>query len=177
MAYPRQSIELSFQELTEVLKSFSRRPAESGEIVSHFESVFASFLGVRHAIAFGSQRGGMTAVLKALGPREGGEIIVPAYTFFSVPACVVLAGFRPVFVEVDPETWNLDPAQVKRAITSETRAIVVSHLNGCPAELERLSQIARDSEITLIEDCAHALGAVTQTKRVGSFGVGCFSFG
>ncbi len=177
MAYPRQSIELSAPELNQLVQSFFHKPTDSGEIVHRFESAFAAFLGVKHAVSFGSQRAGMLAALKALRQKEGEEVIVPAYTFFSVPACAVLAGFTPVFVDVDPKTWNLDPDQVKRAVTSRTRAIIVTHLNGCPADLESLVQIAKNSGITLIEDCAQALGATYHLKQVGSFGVGCFSFG
>ena len=177
MAYPRQSIELSQSEFAELTRSFFNSPTDSGETVRRFESLFADFIGVGQAIAFASQRAGMYFVLKALDAKPGDEVIVPAYTFFSVPACVLLAGLVPIFVDVDSQTWNLDPSQAKAAITPRTRAIIVTHLNGCPADLDRLLEITNETGIQLIEDCAQALGATYHSKQVGSFGVGCFSFG
>jgi len=177
MAYPRQSIELSGREFAELTQALVRAPTESGETVRRFESAFAEFVGARHAISFASQRAGMQAVLKALNFQQGDEVIVPAYTFFSVPACVVLAGLTPVFCDVSPPTWNLNPDEVKRTITPRTRALIVTHLNGCPADLESLVEITRKAGIILIEDCAQALGATYRSKQVGSFGVGCYSFG
>ncbi|MCM8776300.1 MAG: aminotransferase class I/II-fold pyridoxal phosphate-dependent enzyme, partial [Candidatus Omnitrophica bacterium] len=128
-ALPRQAIDLSWDEFRAMLTSLG--PAVPGPTTERFEREIADFVGASHAVSFGSQRSGMYAVLKALEPREGDEVIVPAYTFFSVPACVVLAGLKPVFVDVDPVTWNLDPEKVRGAITPKTRAIVVTHLNGC----------------------------------------------
>ena len=177
MAYPRQSVELAPKEFVGLARSLFVSPLASGVAVRRFEDSLAKLLGVRFAISFGSQRSGALAVLKALSPRDGDESIVPAYTFFSVPACVVLAGFRPVFVDVDRATWNLDPSQVRSAVTSRTRAIIVTHLNGCPADVAALVRIAAEHGLVLVEDCAQALGAHFQSKPVGSFGIGCFSFG
>ena len=176
-AIPRQSVELSFNEALALIFALFKNPTKSGEQVREFERRIAEFIGVKEAISFSSQRAGMLEVLKALDPKPGDEVIVPAYTFFSVPACVVLAGFTPVFVDVLPDTWNLNPEKVQSALSSRTRAIVITHLNGCPADMEPLVEIAKRSNVSLIEDCAQALGATYHSKPVGSFGIGCFSFG
>ena len=177
MAYPRQSTEISFFEFTRLLGSLFESPTQPGKNVERFERAAADFLKVRYALSFGSQRAGMYALLASLSPRGDDEIIVPAYTFFSVPACVVLAGFRPVFVDVDPVTWNLDPAKIAATISPKTRAIIVTHLNGCPADLETLFRIVKEKNLLLIEDCAQALGAAYRNKLTGTLGAGCFSFG
>lgn len=175
-AIPRQSIELTLAEVGKVLKALFQTKTPSETIV-RFDEALAEFVGVRHTICFGSQRAGMLAVLKALDLKSDEEVIVPAYTFFSVPACVFLAGAQPVFADVDPSTWNLDPRSAKAALTPRTRALIVTHLNGCPAEMNPLSEFAHKHRLTLIEDCAQALGAKYGSRPVGSFGVGCFSFG
>ena len=176
-AIPRQSVELSVQETGRLISALLRQPVASGKTVSEFENRMAELIGVKEAVCFSSQRAGMYAVLKALGPHPGDEVIVPAYTFFSVPACVVRAGFTPVFVDVRPDTWNLDPEKVKSALSPRTRAIIVTHLNGCPADMGPLTEMAKKTGARLIEDCAQSLGATYHSKFVGSFGIGCFSFG
>lgn len=176
-AIPRQSVELSVQEALSLIPALFKNPGASGKLVREFERRIAELIGVKEAISFSSQRAGMYAVLKSLEPQPGDEVIVPAYTFFSIPACAVLAGFKPIFADVDPSTWNLDPEKVKQAITERSRAIIVSHLNGCPADLSELHQIAKQKNLVLIEDCAQAFGAKFGNKFLGSFGVGCFSFG
>ncbi|MBZ0253947.1 MAG: aminotransferase class I/II-fold pyridoxal phosphate-dependent enzyme, partial [Candidatus Methylomirabilis sp.] len=138
---------------------------------------FARFLGVRAAVSFSSGRAGIYHLLKALDFAPGDEIIVPAYTFFIVPAAVRLAGLTPVFVDVDRRTLNLDMDRVEEAIGPRTRALIVAHLNWLPADLDRAAEIAERRGLALIEDCAHACGARLRGAPVGTRGVGCFAFG
>src|SRR5439155_7192463 len=113
----------------------------------------------------------------ALGIGPGDEVILPAFTFFATAGCVVRCGATPVFVDIDPLTYNLDPAQVENRVTPRTRALMPVHLFGQCAEMEPLWRLAERHNLAVIEDAAQALGAEYQGKRAGSLGsIACLSF-
>lgn len=117
----------------------------------------------------------MTAILADLGP--GDEVILPSFTFVSTANAVALRGALPVFVDIDPETLNIDPEQVARAVTSKTKAIIAVHYAGFAADMDRLSEIAQAHDLTLIEDAAQALGSMYKGRKCGSLGdMAAFSF-
>jgi perosamine synthetase len=140
-----------------------------GPELTAFESALATFHSVPHAIAVSSGTAGLHLALLTLGIGEGDEVIVPSFAFVAVANAVLYVHATPVFAEIDPVTLNLDPAAVERAITPHTRAILVVHTFGVPAEMDRFKDIAAHHGLALIEDACEAIGAELNGRRVGSF--------
>ncbi|MHB8117245.1 MAG: DegT/DnrJ/EryC1/StrS family aminotransferase [Methanothrix sp.] len=147
-----------------------------GESVKRFEDEFSSYLGVKNSIAVNNGTVALDLAIKALGLKAGGEVITPAFTFIATANCALYQGLSPVFADVDPRTFNIDPDDLQKKITPRTRAVIGVHLYGQPFDLSAVSEICQDGKIALVEDCAQAHGAEFQGKKVGSFGTGCFSF-
>jgi dTDP-4-amino-4,6-dideoxygalactose transaminase len=148
-----------------------------GPAVNRFEQNLAGYCGVRHAIGVTSGTDALLLAMMAIGIRPGDEVIVPAFTFFATAGCVTRLGARPVFVDVDPDTFNLDPAKLEKAITKKTRAIIPVHLFGQVAKMEAINDIACRHDLLVIEDAAQAIGARRFDKPACSTGfVGCLSF-
>jgi dTDP-4-amino-4,6-dideoxygalactose transaminase len=147
------------------------------EAVSELERRFAAYHGTKYGIAIANGTVSLEIALTAAGIRAGDEVIVPPITFVASASAVVRIGAVPVFVDVDPDTINLNPALAEAAITERTRAILLVHFAGCPADLDRFTALCHQHNLVLIEDCAHAHGAEWKGQRVGSFGhFGSFSF-
>lgn len=145
--------------------------------VRRFEEEFAEWLGIRHAIAVSNGTVALHLALLALGVGSGDEVIVPDLTFASPANMVILTGARPVFVDVTREYWCIDPTEFKRKITERTKAVIVVHLYGNPADMDEILEIARENNIYVIEDSAEALGAEYKSRKVGTFGdLATFSF-
>jgi len=148
-----------------------------GPVVVAFEASVAAYVGASHAIATTSATTALHLALAALGVGPGDEVIVPDFTFPATANVVVQLGARPVLVDVNVETFNVDPAAVKRAVGPRTRAIMPVHAFGLMAPLESVVEIARDHGIPVIEDAACALGATRAEVKAGTGGTaGCFSF-
>jgi dTDP-4-amino-4,6-dideoxygalactose transaminase len=142
-----------------------------------FEREIASFTGAAHAVGVNSGTDALHLPLVAAGIGAGDEVIVPAFTFFATAEAVSYTGARPVFADVDPGTFNLDPGSLKKSISSKTKAVIVVHLFGQCAALDEIEAICKQRKLILIEDCAQALGAEYQGRRAGSWGdFGAFSF-
>jgi len=147
-----------------------------GEVVRRFEEQFSAYLGVKNSVAVSNGTVALDLALKALGLEKGDEVITPAFTFIATANSILYQGYRPIFADVDPRTFNLDPEDVAERITPRTRAILGVHLYGQPFDLSAMQQICDDHGLILIEDSAQAHGAEHRGRKVGSFGVGCFSF-
>lgn len=148
-----------------------------GEAVERFENNFAAYIGTPHAVGVGNGLDALRLSLLALGIGEGHEVILPANTFIATALAVTAVGARPVLVDCDEETYNLDPSLIETALTPRTKAIIAVHLTGEPADIDRIGAIARKHKLHLVEDAAQAHGAKYKDRRCGSFGeVGCFSF-
>jgi dTDP-4-amino-4,6-dideoxygalactose transaminase len=148
-----------------------------GPEVEQFEQEFAEYIGVRHAIGVSSGRAALYLALKALGLKEGDEIIMPAYTFHIVPLVIHACGLKPIFIDVDPHTYNIDVSRIEKYITPKTRGISATHMYGQPCELDPILEIAEKHKLKVLEDCAHALGADYKGQKIGSFGdLGLFTF-
>src|SRR5436190_16087932 len=144
--------------------------------IAEFERNFAALCNTKYALAMNSGTATLHSAYLAAGVRPGTEVIVPSYTFFATVAPVLQCGGTPVFCDIDERTLTADPDDVERRITSRTRAIVVVHLWGNPAPMDRFAEIAKRHGVALIEDCSHAHGASYQGRPVGSWGdFGCFS--
>jgi len=162
------------------LSTFLAVPGEyflGGKMIKHLERQFIEYHGVKYAVAFNSATAALHAAVVAVGVQPGQEVIVPPYTFTSTATCALMHNAIPVFADVDEHVFCLDPAAVEQAITPLTRAIIVVHLFGHPANLDGLLALAHKYNLKLIEDCAQAPGAKYQDLYVGTFGdCGIFSF-
>jgi perosamine synthetase len=148
-----------------------------GPQIAEFEATFASRLGGVRAITTSYGRMAFYYILKALNLPAGGEIVMPALTFWVMPEIARRAGLTPVFADVDPATFNVTPEAIERAITPRTVAVVPTHLWGLPCDMDDIMALARRHHIAVIEDCAHALGALYRGQPVGTFGdAAIFSF-
>jgi dTDP-4-amino-4,6-dideoxygalactose transaminase len=148
-----------------------------GPEVSSLEEEVAGYCGSTFGVGCGSGTDALLLALHALEVGPGDEVILPPFTFFATAGAVCRSGAQPVFADIDPVSYNLDPLQVENKITPRTRAIMVVHLYGQCADMEPFWQIAERHNLTIIEDAAQALGAEYQGKRAGTLGaIGCFSF-
>jgi perosamine synthetase len=148
-----------------------------GKKCAEFEQKFSAYCGTRHAVAVNSGTAALHAALLAMGIGPGDEVIVPAFTFFATASSVSMCGARPVFADVENDTFNIDPASVLEAITPRTRAIIGVHLFGQACDIGALTDICADHDLEFLEDAAQAHGALYKGKKVGGFGrAGCFSF-
>lgn len=148
-----------------------------GEEVAAFEAEIARYIGVRHAVGVSSCTDALTIALLALGIGPGDEVITTPYTFFATTGAILRVGARPVFVDIDAHSFNLDPEHARLAINARTRAILPVHLFGQAAEMGALRALAAQHSLALIEDAAQALGATWHGEPVGTLGhVACFSF-
>ncbi len=148
-----------------------------GPVVEEFEKAFSEYLGVPYTVAVSNGTVALYLALKALGIGEGDEVIVPDFTFIATASMVVTAGARPVFADIDLRTYTIDPEDVKKKITGHTKAMIVVHLYGHPANMDELMDIAREHNLYLIEDCAQSHGAEFKGTKTGSFGdIAAFSF-
>src|SRR5215831_5234455 len=149
----------------------------TGARVRQFEADFAQYVGCRHAVAVNSGTAALHLALDAVGIKEGDEVVVPTMTFAATAEVVLYFRARPVMVDCQRDTLNLDPDQLEGAITSKTKAIMPVHIAGQPCEMHRIMEIARHHHLKVIEDAAHALPARYQGKMVGTIGdITCFSF-
>lgn len=148
-----------------------------GQETQEFEKELAAYCGVKHAIGVNSGTDAIHLALRTLEIGPGDDVILPAMSFIATAEPIVLLGARPVFVDIDPRTYTLDPEKVKQKITPKTKAIIAVHLYGQPADMETLSKISVQARVPLIEDMAQAIGAEQGGKRAGGFGVlACLSF-
>ncbi len=148
-----------------------------GPVVEEFEERFAEYVGVDYAVATTNGTSALFLMLKAAGIGPGDEVITTPFTFIATSNAVLYTGARPVFVDIDPRTFNIDPQRVLEAITPRTRAILAVHLYGHPADMRALREIAEDHKLLLFEDAAQAHGATAWGRKAGSLGdAAAFSF-
>jgi dTDP-4-amino-4,6-dideoxygalactose transaminase len=151
--------------------------AESPSRVAAFESAFAAYSGARFGLACATGTAALELALKAAGIGPGDEVIVPPYTFLATASAPLLLGATPVFCDIQPDTLNLDPDRIEEAITPYTRAIIPVHFAGLAADMERILKIARAHNLFVLEDAAHAHGATSHGRHLGTIGdAGTFSF-
>jgi perosamine synthetase len=177
--------------LTAISRYGMRMPPDAGQIIRQcrdrgqlvqgphraaFEEAFARFLGQGHVRSASMEYGRMALfyILKAMQFPAGSEIIVPALTFWVVPEIARVVGLKPVFADIDPQTFTLSPQAMERAITPNTRAVLPTHLYGLPCDLDPILALARRHNLKVIEDCAHSLGATYRGQPVGTFGDASF---
>ncbi|MDK1028783.1 MAG: DegT/DnrJ/EryC1/StrS family aminotransferase [Anaerolineae bacterium] len=148
-----------------------------GSNVAAFEEEMATYLGAKHAIGVASGTDALVIALRAAGVEPGGEVIVPSLSFYATASTVITIGARPVFVDIDRDTYLIDTIGVEKAVTSKTKAIIPVHLYGQPANMDEIMEIAQKHNLKVIEDNAQAIGAVYKGKKTGTIGdIGTLSF-
>jgi perosamine synthetase len=151
--------------------------SSKGEFISRFEQGFAKFIGAEHATTVNNGTVAIHLALEALGIKAGDEVIVPTLTYIASVNTIAQTGATPVFVDSIEETWQIDPADVRRKITPKTRAVMVVHLYGLPCDMDEIMKICQEHNLLLVEDCAEAFGTYYKGQHVGTFGdVATFSF-
>jgi dTDP-4-amino-4,6-dideoxygalactose transaminase len=146
-----------------------------GPRVAEFERRWAQLCGVKHAIATANGTSALHVALLAHGIGAGDEVITSPFTFAASANAILYAGAKPVFVDIDARTFNIDPSRIEAAITPRTRAIMPVHLFGLTCDMDPIMDIARRHHLIVVEDAAQAVGAEYHGRRAGSFGTGCFS--
>ncbi len=170
------NLEVSARAASETIRS-GLWGSNQGKKVRNFEKRFAAFQQTAHGIAVSNGTTALCLALQAVAIEPGDEVIVPAYTFIASASAIVMSNAVPVFVDIDPDTYNLDPRLVEQAVTARTKAVVAVHFAGLPADMDRLGEIAGRHGLAVIEDAAQAHGARWGGQGVGGIGaMGAFSF-
>jgi len=165
------------EEIKEVIRTLKSGWLTSGEKSKSFEDKFACFIGVKHAVVLSSGTAALFLSLIVNEIQPGDEVITTPFTFISTANVIHHLSAKPVFVDIDKDTFNIDPAKIAQAITKKTRAIIPVHYSGQPSDMKSIMDIAKSNNLQVIEDAAHALGAEYYGKKVGSLGnLTCFSF-
>lgn len=163
----------------EVIRSgiLTNASPEGGPNSRAFESELANMLGVKHCIATNSGTAALQIALMAIGIKKGDEVIVPSFTFIATANAVILCGAKPVFVDIDPVTYNISPSKIEEVISDKTKAIMPVDIYGLPADFDEIRKIAKNREVAIVEDACQAQGALYKGKMAGTLGdIGCFSF-
>lgn len=151
--------------------------SSKGEYIQRFENEFSDYCNCEYGVAVSNGTVALQLALLALGVQKGDEVIVPDLTFAATINSVLYVGATPVIVDIEEESWDIDPQEIEKAITSKTKAIIPVHIYGQPCNMQAIMEIAEKHNLYVIEDCAEAHGAEFAGKKVGSFGdIGCFSF-
>ena len=182
MPIPLTDLKAQYSSIKEEIDAAIQRVVQQGQFilgpeVSAFEEEMATYCGTRFAIGVASGTDALHLALLAGGIKPGDEVITTPFTFIATAEAVIQCNATPVFVDIDPRTYNLNPQQIEPKITPRTKAIIPVHLYGQPANMEPILKIGKKYNLIIIEDCAQALGAEYQGKRVGALGdAGCLSF-
>jgi len=164
------------EEINEVVAVLRSGIIAQGKKVGEFEAAFARFIGTKYAVAVNSGTTALHVALLAHRIGEGDEVITTPFTFISTANSILFTGAKPVFADIEEETFNIDPDSIIEKITPRTKAVMPVHLYGHPVDMKRIMKIAEEHGLVVIEDACQAHGAEYDSKRVGSFGTGCFSF-
>jgi len=182
MTIPLVDLKAQYDSIKDELDAAIHRVVQSGQFilgpeVKTFEDEMTAYCGTKYAVGVASGTDALHLALLACGIKAGDDVITTPFTFIATAESIAKCGATPVFVDIDPKTYNIDPAQIEYKISKKTKAILPVHLYGQPAAMERILDIARKHNLKVIEDCAQALGAEYKGKKVGSLGdAGCLSF-
>ncbi|MBG9829492.1 MULTISPECIES: UDP-4-amino-4,6-dideoxy-N-acetyl-beta-L-altrosamine transaminase [Bacillus cereus group] len=175
LPYGQQQIdEHDIQAVVDILKGDF---LTTGPTIQQFEKSIAKYVGAKYAVSFSNGTAALHAACYAAGITEGDEVITTPMTFVASANCILYQGGKPVFADIDNETYNISPKSIEEKITNKTKAIIPVHFTGQPVELDAIQKIAKKNNLIIIEDAAHALGATYKNKKIGSIGdMTMFSF-
>jgi dTDP-4-amino-4,6-dideoxygalactose transaminase len=179
---PMLDLQAQYRPLREELLAVMTRVADSqrfimGPEIASLERELSEMLGIEHAIAVSSGTDALLLALMALEIKAGDEVITSPYSFFATAGAIARVGARPVFVDIEPDTFNIDATRINAAVTARTKAILPVHLFGLAADLDPILHAAQSAGVPVVEDAAQAIGATYRTRAVGGIGaIGCFSF-
>ena len=159
-----------------VLDTIKSGQIAQGPRVEEFEKAFAAYIGVKYGIAVSSGTAALHAALMAAGIGPGDEVITTSFSFIATANCCLFVGAKPVFADIDANTFNITPRSIEEKITPRTRAVIIVDLYGQACDMDEITALCRKNNLVLIEDACQAHGAEYKKKKVGSFGIGCFSF-
>lgn len=163
--------------VADVVRSGNWGDPDCGDLVKAFEDEFAAFCGTKYALTCVNGSVALRLALIACGVRPGDEVIIPPYTFITTSSIVLEANCVPVFVDIDPDTYNIDPVKIEKSINKRTKAIIPVHFAGQACDMDKIMAIAKKHKLKVIEDACHGHGAKYKGKQLGSIGdAGCFSF-
>jgi dTDP-4-amino-4,6-dideoxygalactose transaminase len=160
-----------------VLDACKSRWLTGGPKAVEFEGLFAKSVGSKYAVSVNSCTAALHLAMRALNIGSGDEVIVPVLTFAATANAPIFCGAKPVFADIDEKTYNISPKSILDKISEKTKAIIVVHYGGQPCDMKEIMEIAEDHKVSVVEDCAHTVGATYSDKKAGSIGtIGCFSF-
>lgn len=175
--YPRRNINLPKGYLKIAFSLIISGRLRKGLHIKNFEEKFAEYIEAKAAFGVSSATFGLYLALEALNFEKDSEVILSSYNFYSIPLVLKMMGLKPIFIDVRPETYNIDPLLIREKITTRTKALIITHMYGNPCKMDLIMEICKEKKIILIEDCAHACGASYKGRKVGSFGdIAIFSF-
>lgn len=178
ISIPRGKIYFSFRALKRIFLSVFKKDISGDKYIRQFERELSDYLGVEHVILTSSGTLSLYLSLKALKIPEDSEVIVSAYTVPEVVSVIILVGAKPVFVDIDPDTYNMNVSLLEGCITSETKVIILTHMYGQPCDIDPVLDLAKRYKLKVIEDVAQALGSEYRERKVGTFGfLSYYSFG
>ncbi len=182
MNVPLFTLNRQHEEIMDELMKATEEVIKSGKFilgpwVAEFEEKVADYLGVKYAVGVGNGTDALSIALSAIDIKPGDEVITTPFTFIATAETIAMLGAKPVFVDIDPETFNINPDLIKEAITEKTKAIIPVHLYGQAAEMDKIMEIAKKHNLYVIEDTAQGIGATYGGKKLGTIGdIGTFSF-
>lgn len=182
MNIPLIDLKAQYKSISEDLDRVTKEVLSSagyimGKNVTEFEKEFAEYIGVKHAISVGNGTDALVIALKSLGIGAGDEVITTPFTFFATAETISAVGATPVFVDVEKDTFNIDPTKIEEKITNKTKAILPVHIFGQSAKMDEINAIAKKHNLKVIEDACQAVGSKYKGKNIGTLGdVACFSF-
>jgi perosamine synthetase len=168
---PLSSPDISKADIAAVVKVLKSARLSLGPRLAEFEQAFARYMGMKHAVAVNSGTSALHLVVRAAGLGPGAEMITSPFTFVATANCALFEGARPVFVDIDAATWNMDVAKMEAAITRRTRLLMPVHIFGRPMPMDRVMRIARRHRLPVVEDACEALGATYRGRLAGTFGL------
>ena len=174
---PHYDVKLGSEELRQVTEVINSNWLSEGKKTREFEDKFCKLVGTKYAFATANCTGGLMIALRAVGVKKDDEVIVPTFTHMGSVSCIGLIGSIPIFVDINSQSFTVDPKGIENAITPRTKAIIAVHLYGHPADMDSIMEISKKHNIPVIEDCAPAVGSKYHSTHVGNFGsAGGFSF-
>ena len=174
---PQADPYITDEEITAVANALKEKRLSQGVYVEEFEEKFAQYIGTKHAVAVSNGTAALHVALAAINIKPDDEITVPSFSFIATANCALYQGAKPLFVDIEPQTYNIDPNKIEGKITNKTKAIIPVHYAGQPADMDVIFEIAEKHNLYVIEDAAEAHGAMYKGRKAGSIGdLNCFSF-